>query len=134
MNALGFQNYPAKQNEKCSVTGKIPVWLNGVLYRSGPGQFSANSISIKHWFDGLQRLHRFEISGASNSAFYTCKGNVPADTVTTNSIIFGRRDPCESAFGRYFQLFKSFAGNLVGARDASVSNVNVVPTTRLPGT
>ncbi|CAG8484814.1 43493_t:CDS:2 [Gigaspora margarita] len=67
--ARGFQNCP----ETCDpvmlkVHGKIPKWLEGVLYRTGPGTYRIPSkknleimFSFDYWFDGLGQVHHFEI-------------------------------------------------------------------------
>ena len=52
------------------VEGKIPAWLQGSLYRVGPGKFDikgdANNpiVTFRHWFDGLSLLHEFRIQPA----------------------------------------------------------------------
>ncbi|KAI9256222.1 carotenoid oxygenase [Sporodiniella umbellata] len=54
------------------VSGEIPDWLNGVMYRIGPGVFNVEQenglvYSIRHAFDGLPTVHRFEIGGTTNT-------------------------------------------------------------------
>ncbi|CAD6581797.1 MAG: hypothetical protein CYPHOPRED_001711 [Cyphobasidiales sp. Tagirdzhanova-0007] len=55
--------------ENLQVSGRFPQWLSGVLYRIGPAKFSIPldkpvngeaTYEIKHWFDGLAQVHRFE--------------------------------------------------------------------------
>lgn len=41
------------------VSGEIPAWLSGSLYRNGPGKFEAAGGEYKHWFDGFAMLHKF---------------------------------------------------------------------------
>jgi carotenoid cleavage dioxygenase-like enzyme len=41
--------------------GTIPRWLNGSLYRNGPGMFEVGEHKFKHWFDGMSMLQRFQI-------------------------------------------------------------------------
>ena len=50
--------------ESSSVSGDIPDWLNGVLYRTGAGvQTYGDGVYYKHAFDGMAILHAFEIRG-----------------------------------------------------------------------
>ncbi|CAG8611174.1 20651_t:CDS:2 [Racocetra persica] len=59
--AQGLQNCPETRDPvTLRVQGKIPEWLEGVLYRTGPGTFKIPSkknpeivFSFDHWFDGL---------------------------------------------------------------------------------
>lgn len=47
------------------MTGEIPTWAAGSLYRTGPGVTEIDTekgkFEISHWFDGLAHSHRFEI-------------------------------------------------------------------------
>lgn len=59
-------------------SGTIPTWLNGIMYRIGPGRFNiaqkgGSTFSIKHAFDGLPFMHRFEIDGVSQSVKYNSR-------------------------------------------------------------
>ena len=49
--------------------GTPPVWLNGVLLRTGPAKFEARAAAYRHWFDGLAMLHRFSFGGDTPIAF-----------------------------------------------------------------
>ncbi|GJM06873.1 MAG: 15,15' beta carotene dioxygenase [marine bacterium B5-7] len=63
---LAFTTQPIEYtDEKLEIEGQLPVWLSGTLIRNGPGQFEIGGKPIKHWFDGLAMLHRFQISGGS---------------------------------------------------------------------
>jgi hypothetical protein len=65
-NGLGFANIKEEiiKDIELLVNGKIPEWLEGKLYRSGPGIYdisvtgSNQVVSIAHWFDGLTVLVR----------------------------------------------------------------------------
>ena len=53
--------------ESSSVSGVIPEWLNGVLYRTGAGvQTYGDGVYYKHAFDGMAILHAFEIRQGNN--------------------------------------------------------------------
>lgn len=41
------------------VTGKVPGWLSGELYRNGPAIFEQGPDHMRHFFDGYAMLHRF---------------------------------------------------------------------------
>lgn len=45
---------------EANVTGALPAWLTGSLYRNGPGRFLDAGA---HWFDGLAIVHAFRFSG-----------------------------------------------------------------------
>ena len=61
------------------VTGTIPPWLRGSLYRNGPGvnripldsaegkEAGNDSFAFSHWFDGLTVLHKFAIQPPTSS-------------------------------------------------------------------
>lgn len=60
------------------VHGQVPSWLNGVMYRVGPGRFNiqqkdGSTFSIKHAFDGLPFMHRFEVNGATQTLKYNSR-------------------------------------------------------------
>ncbi|KAI8974107.1 putative carotene-dioxygenase [Pilobolus umbonatus] len=61
-----------------TTTGRIPSWLHGILYRIGPGRFNielnnGSTFAIKHAFDGLSFMHRFEINGQTQSVKYNSR-------------------------------------------------------------
>lgn len=48
------------------MTGTIPAWACGTLFRTGPGQSQIEGTTrgtyyVAHWFDGLAHSHRFDI-------------------------------------------------------------------------
>ena len=60
---LGFYNTPEqRQPIPLKVSGTIPAWLEGSLYRGAGGIYDVGSFTTEHWFDGFSRLYRFEIS------------------------------------------------------------------------
>jgi len=59
---------------ECPVTGTIPTWAAGSLYRTGPGQSKVEdtvkgTFQLSHWFDGLAHTHRFDIEPAEDLDF-----------------------------------------------------------------
>jgi carotenoid cleavage dioxygenase-like enzyme len=70
--ALGFESVTAEPSAvELAVEGSLPHWVDGSLYRNGPGRFETPSGEVQHWFDGLAYLRRFEIEGAADSIRYT---------------------------------------------------------------
>ncbi|KAG1456140.1 hypothetical protein G6F56_006901 [Rhizopus delemar] len=60
------------------ISGKIPTWLNGAMYRIGPGTFNIKqenglTFTIRHAFDGLPMVHRFQLNGDQNSVTYNSR-------------------------------------------------------------
>ena len=43
------------------VTGTVPGWLSGELFRNGPAIFEQGPDRMRHFFDGYAMLHRFSI-------------------------------------------------------------------------
>ncbi|KAI3647200.1 hypothetical protein MP228_007421 [Amoeboaphelidium protococcarum] len=139
---LGFQTYPEiHEPALCKVSGQIPKWLKGVLFRSGPGQFvlkdeaTGKQRQFAHWFDGLQLIHRFEVDGYSATVKYSRRGNAAKVGETflndpQSMIFWGKQpeDPCVTLYGKFFQAFK---------RVLKISklppNINVVPYAQMPG-
>ncbi|XP_017785265.1 PREDICTED: carotenoid isomerooxygenase [Nicrophorus vespilloides] len=95
------------------VTGEIPKWLEGSLYRNGPGSIKVGSEEFGHLFDGSAHIHRFIIN--SGNVKYQCRflrSDVYKRNVEANCIVateFGTKsvaDPCNSIFKRVTSLFK----------------------------
>ncbi|EJU04516.1 hypothetical protein DACRYDRAFT_114822 [Dacryopinax primogenitus] len=122
-NELAFSNAPETLEPiSLPVQGTLSPWLQGVLYRTGPGTYSVPSpkakggtVDIQHWFDALGINHRFSISpkGVEYSARKSClsaeeeiarEGKVPG-------ITFGETDPCEKLFHKSFAAFRRTLGS-----------------------
>ncbi|KAB5554861.1 carotenoid cleavage dioxygenase 1 [Coniochaeta sp. 2T2.1] len=77
-NDAGFQGLDEHRGPiELKITGNIPQWAAGTLYRTGPAgctveDTSAGTFDISHWFDGLAQTHRFDIIA----------GEDPGDDVT----------------------------------------------------
>ncbi|KAI8148245.1 carotenoid oxygenase [Fennellomyces sp. T-0311] len=58
----------------CPIEGSIPPWINGILYRTGPAKYNLGGDEqqyvIKHAFDGLPFVHRFELSSERQAVRY----------------------------------------------------------------
>jgi beta,beta-carotene 9',10'-dioxygenase len=62
MYALGFQDMPEQQTVELAWEGRVPGWLQGSLFRNGPGRYDRGQVEVNHWFDGLALLHAFGLS------------------------------------------------------------------------
>ena len=88
-------------------TGTIPDWLEGSLYRNGPGMYEVGETKYNHFFDGLAKVHKFKIKDGNvtyQSRFLeteTYKKNMAANRIVVTE--FGTMeypDPCKSLFAR----------------------------------
>ncbi|KAI9033642.1 carotenoid oxygenase [Phycomyces nitens] len=74
-----FRNAPEiREPKSLAVKGNIPEWFNGIMYRVGPGKYNLEKedgsiLAIKHAFDGMPYLHRFEISSTSQTVNYNSR-------------------------------------------------------------
>ncbi|XP_046357914.2 beta,beta-carotene 15,15'-dioxygenase-like [Haliotis rufescens] len=137
---------PGDQLEKpvdTNITGTIPQWVTGTLYRNGSGMFKVGETTVKHLFDGLAVLHKFTIK--DGKVQYQ---NKLLDTETlgkclkANRLVIGQfataayPDPCKSIFARFFSYFSremtdNTAVNIVPHGDMLLaftesSNINIV--------
>lgn len=134
------------------MTGTIPAYAAGTLYRTGPGSYQVethkgNTFSTSHWFDGFTQVHRFQIivppeSPSAVRVLYNSKTNVDAlieqirRTGDLNGFCFGqKRDPCESYFKKMTSLFVPAVTSLLGldSKDESLSNTGVTVSPNFPG-
>lgn len=97
---------------KGEVDGEIPQWLEGNLFRNGPGVLNIGDTWYNHLFDGMAVLHKFTIKGGE--AFYrsrilesdTYKKNSAANRIVIDE--FGTRaypDPCKTILQRFMSKF-----------------------------
>lgn len=69
---LGFTNLDREvQMVPLSITGTVPEWLTGTLFRNGPAKFTTEQGWHTHWFDGLAMLHKFTFR--QSCVFYSNK-------------------------------------------------------------
>jgi carotenoid cleavage dioxygenase-like enzyme len=67
-SAAGFLSLQSEGDHgPMSVSGAVPEWLQGSLFRVGPGKFEAGQQAMRHWFDGYAMLHRFDIADGAVS-------------------------------------------------------------------
>jgi beta,beta-carotene 9',10'-dioxygenase len=59
-------NHPLTLSE-----GKVPDWLAGSLVRNGPGLYDLENYHLRHWFDAMAMLHKFDFE--NGAVYYTNK-------------------------------------------------------------
>ena len=129
------------------VTGSIPAYAAGTLYRTGPGTYkteteNGKTIAASHWFDGFTQVHRFQIlppsaSGESTRVTYNSRRSVDTlieyirETGNISIFTFGqKRDPCESFFKKTMSMFS--ASNVDKDKPDS-RNMGVTLSVNMPG-
>ncbi|KAI7881941.1 hypothetical protein K492DRAFT_186587 [Lichtheimia hyalospora FSU 10163] len=135
-NAVEFRDPVTLQ-----VEGKIPEWLNGILYRIGPGKFNLGDKNgsqhvIHHAFDGLAFVHRFEINGANSTVQYNSRMTAEGAETSilkdpSQQIYYGHlpEKPKNAAVGTAQQVTPGVSGVI---QDPSSRNVNVTVTPNYP--
>lgn len=94
---------------QAAVKGTIPKWVNGSLYRNGPGQFEFENKYYNHLFDGAACVNKFVIKDGNvsfsnkllESAFYK-------ESIKAKGIIgqFGTVAEKSNVFTRLKNFFK----------------------------
>ncbi|CAO3642137.1 unnamed protein product [Cunninghamella blakesleeana] len=126
---------------------KDSPWLNGVLYRIGPGVFilkgEKNTITLNHAFDGMPFLHRFEISSERQQVRYNSRNLATKVEEKIKDgevcIFFGHVVHHSTVWGQFCHFLKVFnnlvfqsrLNNLID-RDPSSEMVGVTPTPNFP--
>jgi torulene dioxygenase len=104
------------------VTGSIPAWAAGTLYRTGPGTNSVETNSrgihnVSHWFDGFAHTHKFDIvppftRNGTTTVQYSSRrqSDKLVETIKQkgwrDSTSFGQRaDPCIGLFAKAMSFF-----------------------------
>ncbi|KAI1419295.1 carotenoid oxygenase [Xylaria sp. FL1777] len=147
-NEAGFEGLTEVRGPvELKVTGSIPSWAAGTLYRTGPGGYTLENtlkgiFKTTHWFDGFAHTHKFEIISNSHGP----KGSVRVQyssrrqgedyvnairkTGRVPGLSFGQRqDPCIGIFGKIMSVFKREEQNPT----PSSANVCVTVHADLPG-
>ncbi|KAH7888191.1 carotenoid oxygenase [Phlebopus sp. FC_14] len=119
-NDAGFDvMYEERVPVELNVSGTIPSYVSGTLYRTGPGGYQVQSekgttFSVDHWFDGFSQTHRFQViqSGSSTRVLYNSRRSVDPliesirKTGNMSGVHFGqKRDPCISFFKKVMCMF-----------------------------
>ncbi|KAI0506020.1 carotenoid oxygenase [Xylaria bambusicola] len=124
-NEAGFEGLTEIRGPvELKVTGSIPTWAAGTLYRTGPGGYTVENtpkgtFKTTHWFDGFAHTHKFDIVSDPNgpkglvrvlySSRHQAEDYVDAirQTGRLPRLSFGQRqDPCIGVFGKLMSVFK----------------------------
>ncbi|ORX45095.1 hypothetical protein DM01DRAFT_1328726 [Hesseltinella vesiculosa] len=125
------------------VHGEIPSWLQGVLYRIGPGKFTlgdkdSRSMTISHAFDGLAYVHRFEFDGKNQKLRYNsrCTAKTYEKNLLDNPLgghsSFGNVHGKGSAWEHFMDFLARSKKSIRTVEDASARSVNVTVTPNYP--
>ncbi|KAJ5634452.1 Carotenoid oxygenase [Penicillium herquei] len=140
--AKGFDpEYEQRTPVELTVTGHIPAYAAGTLYRTGPGKSEIETeagelFKLTHWFDGLSQTHRFQIISDDDSqtrVLYNSRFSTDdmleaiQKTGRFPSHGFGQnRDPCK-------ETFKKVETEFVPRQSLSSANVGVTLSVNMPG-
>ncbi|XP_071519059.1 LOW QUALITY PROTEIN: carotenoid-cleaving dioxygenase, mitochondrial-like [Panulirus ornatus] len=95
-----------------TVEGAIPGWLEGSLYRDGPGVINIGDTWYHHIFDGMAVLHKFSIKDGEATYMSrildsdSYKKNSSANRIVVDE--FGTRsypDPCKTILQKFMSRF-----------------------------
>ncbi|KAK0669793.1 carotenoid oxygenase [Cercophora samala] len=147
-NEAGFEGLIEEQGPiEIPVSGSIPPWAIGSLYRTGPGIYTIDdtvkgTYRTDHWFDGLAHTHRFDITPDPNDetkvkVLYSSRRQ--SDELvqhikkngTMKYLSFGqKRDPC---LGLFSKVMGTWQAAMVPHGEKWIENVNVAILPNLPG-
>lgn len=124
---VGFTTLNTETNNHIiPVTGKMPEWLSGTLFRNGPAQFTSNGHWVTNWFDGLAMIHAFSFSHGivsyANKFLRSDDYNWVKKTGKMSYAGFAQ-DPCKARFKQLFSWFKDMPTTRPQMPNA---NVNIV--------
>ncbi|GFO41128.1 beta,beta-carotene 15,15'-monooxygenase [Plakobranchus ocellatus] len=110
-----------------TITGNIPKWINGSVYRNGSGLYKIGPTTWNHVFDGFAVIQRWTFKdGKVTYQSSILDSDDYKKSAKLNRIVgmgFGKTfpDPCKTIFGRLFSKF-------MPARPETVHNtaVNIV--------
>lgn len=147
-NDIGFETLQEQTDPvQLKVSGKVPAYAAGVLYRTGPGGHQIETLSkgtfeVSHWFDGFSQTHRFvlaspkesdHITDVSYTSRHSCSELIEAvrRSGKFESVTFGQKlDPCESFFKKVMSSFS--AAMAAGPKTATEANVGVTVRPNMP--
>ncbi|CCM01518.1 uncharacterized protein FIBRA_03574 [Fibroporia radiculosa] len=121
-NDVGFETFHEERVPvELGVTGTIPSYVAGTLYRTGPGGHQVKTdrgttYSAAHWFDGFSQTHRFQIiqppDGSPTRVLYNSRHSADPfiESIRRTGTIPGfsfaqRRDPCTTVFRKLRSTF-----------------------------
>lgn len=111
---LGFRDVGQEQPlVEAELSGTLPPWLEGLLIRNGPGQWTAGSEPLRHWFDGFALLHQFRMSQGKvhyQSRFLRTPDKLEAERHGRVMRPSFASDPCRRLFQKVMTVFVSDVG------------------------
>jgi torulene dioxygenase len=128
-----------------TVSGKIPDYAAGTLFRTGPDGYTVETDAGKkwsatHWFDGFSKVHRFQIlapatGSESTRVLYNSRRNVDGSvdrirkTGKGPEFTFGqKRDLCQTFFQKVMAVFDP-----ISLATAEKANIGVTVSVNSPG-
>ena len=103
-----------------TTTGSVPSWLEGVLYRTGPGVGKFVEDTYRHAFDPIAVIHAFECKDGIvkyRSRVLECeayKKNKAANRVVVSEFgTVAAPDLCQSILGRFAARFLTIPSSKV---------------------
>lgn len=136
-NEAGFLGLDEERGPvELKVQGNIPDWVEGSLFRTGPGVYDVDTPKgtwrTSHWFDGLAQTHRFDIQregGAGIKVFYSSRRQSQhiIDRIrkegTRYGYTFGQKaDPC---LGLYSKFMAAWSAVSTGSGKHGQENISV---------
>lgn len=110
---------------QANVTGNIPTWLSGTLFRNGGGLYELNGNKMTHLFDGQACVHKFEINDGKviyfNKLLESKSLKMTVEENRFGNGTFGTPDMHSTLFGRLKTLYNTTSDNMDN------TNVNIVP-------
>ncbi|MCJ1244914.1 hypothetical protein MMC30_002115 [Trapelia coarctata] len=150
-NASGFDTRDEQVEPiELSLTGTIPSYAVGTLYRTGPGTSNLETengkgFAVSHWFDGFTQVHRFQILPArepssSTRVLYNSRRTVDAliehvrKTGKLHGFSFGQKcDPCQSFFKKLMSVFVPMSEEVADLDQPGSRNIGVTISANAPG-
>ncbi|KAK0644688.1 carotenoid oxygenase [Cercophora newfieldiana] len=144
-NEAGFDGLTEERGPlEIPVSGQIPAWAIGSLYRTGPGIYKVEDTVIgtfrtNHWFDGLAHTHRFDIVPDSDGrvrVFYSSRRQ--SDQMMEHIRQYGdrkyysfaqRRDPC---LGLFAKIMSTWRAARASPEDKGIENISVAVHPDMP--
>ena len=119
---VGFQSLETELDRRdLPVEGEIPGWLSGSLIRNGPGRFEAGDRELRHWFDGLAMLRKYDFEDG-----HVRYSNRFLRTESYADATVGRATGQFATGKRGLGKLRSWIGNLGPPKPTDNANVNVV--------
>lgn len=104
----GFQDVSESDTQGLSWQGSPPPWLQGNLFRNGPGRYNRGQVEVNHWFDGLALLHAFRLTPTTvsyHSRYVRSHDYRFAETTGQIASPGFACDPCRSLFRKLASAF-----------------------------